>query len=132
MQPTKPIVVKQGVVAGQIGQNLDRVNAIAPETIGVGEIYMALVTVPPGARAIPHAHENTHTSIYVLSGTVKTYYGEKLEEVCETSAGDFLYIPPGVIHCAVNETDQPGQAVIARTPANEIVTEYPDIPLPGN
>ena len=56
--------------------------------------------------------------------------GERLEEVCETSAGDFLYIPPGLIHCAVNETAEPAVGVIARTPANEIITEY-KISLPA-
>jgi uncharacterized RmlC-like cupin family protein len=130
MNSEKPVVIKQGVVQGQIGQNLDRVSAIAPEITGSGELYMALVTVPPGARAVPHAHQNTHTAIYVISGTVKTYYGEKLEEVCETSAGDFLYIPPGLIHCAVNDSAEPGIAVVSRTPADEIVTEY-NIPLPN-
>jgi uncharacterized RmlC-like cupin family protein len=129
MDQKKPVVIKKGDVDSKRGQNLDRINAVAPEVTGAGEIYMALVTVPAGARAVPHAHENTHTSIYVISGTVKTYYGEKLEEVCETSAGDFLYIPPGLIHCAVNDTAEPAVGVIARTPAAEIITEY-NIPLP--
>lgn len=129
MTQKKCVVVKQGGIGSQVGQNLSRINALAPETTGTDDIYMALVTVPAGARAIPHTHENTHTTIYVISGTVKTYYGESLEESCETTAGDFLYIPPGLIHCAANETAEPAVGVVARTPANEIVTEY-DIPLP--
>jgi uncharacterized RmlC-like cupin family protein len=129
MDQKKPVVIKKGGVDSKMGQNLDRISAVAPESTGAGEIYMALVTVPPGARAVPHAHENTHTSIYVVSGTVKTYYGERLEEVCETSAGDFLYIPPGLIHCAVNDTTEPAVGVVARTPAHEIITEY-NIPVP--
>ena len=128
MTAKKCVVVKQGAVEGQVGQNMNRINALSPETTGTPDIYMALVNIPAGARAIPHAHQNTHTTIYVISGIVKTYYGERLEEVCETSAGDFLYIPPGLIHCAVNETAEPAVGVIARTPANEIITEY-EIPL---
>jgi uncharacterized RmlC-like cupin family protein len=130
MTGKKCIAVKQGAAEGQVGQNLERVNALSPETTGTPDIYMALVNIPPGAKAVPHAHQNTHTTIYVISGTVKTYYGERLEEVCETSAGDFLYIPPGLIHCAANETAEPAVGVIARTPANEIITEY-EISLPA-
>ena len=46
---------------------------------GASAIHMQLLTVPPGARANAHKHEAHETAIYVLSGEVGMYYGEKLE-----------------------------------------------------
>lgn len=39
------------------------------------------------------------------------------------------YIPPNVIHAAVNDTLEPVIGLIARTPADETVTEYDIRPM---
>ncbi len=37
---------------------------------------MHILTMPPGARAKAHLHENHETAIYMLSGKVDTWYGD--------------------------------------------------------
>ena len=76
---------------------------------------MHLVVIPPGARAEPHIHRGYETGIYVLEGRVETRYGLQLESSVISEAGDFLFIPPGVPHEAINlSTTAPARAVVAR------------------
>jgi uncharacterized RmlC-like cupin family protein len=81
---------------------------------------MHLVVVPPGAAAEPHFHDGYETAIYQLEGLVETRYGPGLEQSVVTQAGDFIFVPPGVPHQAVNlsETER-AVAIIARNDASE-------------
>jgi len=63
---------------------------------------MHLVAVPPGAAAEPHYHDGFETAIYQLEGRVETRYGDRLERSVISEAGDFLFIPPGQPHEAIN------------------------------
>ena len=81
---------------------------------------MHLVVVPPGAAAEPHYHDGYETAIYQLEGRVETRYGEGLERSVVTEAGDFLFVPPGVPHQAVNlSATERAVALIARNDAGE-------------
>jgi uncharacterized RmlC-like cupin family protein len=93
---------------------------ISEATAGATGLCLNLVVVPPGARAEPHYHDGYETAIYQLSGRVETRYGPRLEESVVTEAGDFLFIPAGVPHQAVNLSDtEPASAIVARNDPNE-------------
>jgi uncharacterized RmlC-like cupin family protein len=100
-------------------QGLTYFCGIASETVGSKGICMHLLTIPPGARAKAHLHENHETAIYILSGESVTLYGDRLEHCTHSRAGDLVYIPAGVPHLPINLSDQPTSAVIARTDPNE-------------
>jgi uncharacterized RmlC-like cupin family protein len=56
----------------------------------------------------------------VLDGTADFWYGDDLREHDRLSAGDFVYIPPGVPHLPVNASDsESARALVARTDPNE-------------
>jgi len=94
--------------------------AISAETAGASAIHMQLLTVPPGGRAKAHKHEAHETALYVLSGEVGMYYGERLENHMATRAGDFVYIPANVPHLPYNMSEtEPATAVVSRTDPNE-------------
>jgi uncharacterized RmlC-like cupin family protein len=76
---------------------------------------MHIVVIPPGARAEPHKHLGYETGIYVLEGRVCTRWGSALEHEVVSEAGDFLFVPPGVPHEAINlSATEPARAVVAR------------------
>ena len=94
--------------------------AISAETVGASAIHMQLLTVPPGARAKAHKHEAHETALYVLSGEVGMYYGDKLENHMTTRAGDFVYIPANTPHLPYNMSEtEPATAIVSRTDPNE-------------
>lgn len=116
-------------------QGLDYRTGISAETTGARGICMHTLTMPPGARAKPHLHENHETAIYVLSGEAGMWFGEKLSEHVVTRAGDYLYIPAGVPHLPYNASaTETCVAVLARTDPNEqeSVMLRPDLIDPGN
>ena len=107
----EPFVGKQGFTYAA---------AISAETAAASAIHMQLLSVPPGARAHAHKHEAHETAIYVLSGEVGMYYGDKLENHMVTRAGEFVYIPADTPHLPYNMSQtEPATAVISRTDPNE-------------
>jgi uncharacterized RmlC-like cupin family protein len=101
-------------------QHLDYFLGVSGDTCGSTGLAMHLVVVPPGGAAEPHYHDGYETAIYQLEGLVETRYGEGLERSVITEAGDFLFVPPGVPHQAVNlSPTEPAVALIARNDARE-------------
>lgn len=101
-------------------QRLPYFLGVSADTTDARGLSMHMVVIPPGARAQPHIHVGYETAIYVLQGKVETRYGEKLEESVISEAGDFLFVPPGVPHEAINlSSTEPARAIVARNDANE-------------
>lgn len=111
-------------------QRLPYFIGVSAATAGATGLSMHMVVIPPGARADPHMHEGYETAIYVLEGRVETRYGDRLDQSVVSEAGDFLFIPPGVPHEAINLSDtEPARAIVARNDANEqerVVPYHPD------
>lgn len=112
-------------------QRLPYFVGISGATVGATDLSMHLVVIPPGARAEPHVHMGYETGIYVLEGTVLTRWGKSLEHEVISRPGDFLFVPPGVPHEAVNlSATEPARAVVARNhPAEQdLVAPHPPSP----
>ena len=96
-------------------QRLPYFIGISGQTVNATGLSMHLVVIPPGARAEPHIHVGYETGIYVLEGTVCTRWGPALENEVVSHAGDFLFVPPGIPHEAINlSATEPARAVVAR------------------
>ena len=123
-------VVRPGPAATE-RQHLDYFLGVSGDTCGATGLAMHLVVVPPGAAAEPHYHDGYETAIYQLEGRVETRYGETLDRSVVTEAGDFLFVPPGVPHQAVNlsETER-AVALVARNDAGEQERVVPYAPSP--
>jgi mannose-6-phosphate isomerase-like protein (cupin superfamily) len=84
-----------------------------PSYWGPGDRYTFLVTgaqsdgayfimealVPPEGGPPPHIHHREQESFYVLEGTLEIRMGDR---VVQASAGDFVHIPCGMVHCFHN------------------------------
>ena len=109
-------------------QRLPYFVGVSGASVGATGLSMHLVVIPPGARADPHAHRGYETAIYVLEGRVETRWGEGLAESVVSGPGEFLFIPPGVPHEAINcSATEPARAIVARNdPAEQDnVVPYP-------
>jgi uncharacterized RmlC-like cupin family protein len=117
MEPTLSTEVRSVRPSREIltRQRLTYFVGISGETVGSYGLSMHLVVIPPGARAEPHSHRGYETAIYVLEGRVETRYGPRLESTVVSEAGDFLFIPPGVPHEALNlSATEPARAIVSR------------------
>jgi uncharacterized RmlC-like cupin family protein len=66
---------------------------ISAESVGARHIHMQIVTIPPGARAKAHKHENHETAIYALRGESHVWHGQNLEHHSVVRPGDFFLNP---------------------------------------
>ena len=116
MDTTEPKV--QGLRPGHevmTRQRLPYFIGISGKTVDSTGLSMHLVVIPAGANAEAHIHVGYETGIYVLEGRVLTRWGSKLENEVVSEAGDFLFVPPGVPHEAVNlSSTEAARAVVAR------------------
>ncbi|HET9765042.1 MAG TPA: cupin domain-containing protein [Casimicrobiaceae bacterium] len=115
-------------------QRLPYFVGISGQTVNATGLSMHIVVIPPGARAEPHIHVGYETGIYVLEGTVCTRWGAHLEHEVVSRPGEFLFVPPGVPHEAINlSATEPARAVVARNdPAEQDKVQpfVPDAPVP--
>ncbi len=103
---------------------------VSSATAGASGLCLQLASLPPGARARAHQHDEHESAAYVIEGEMLLWFGVRLEHKLVARPGDFVYIPSGVPHLVLNGSDsEPAVAVLARTDANEQedVTELPEL-----
>ncbi len=114
-------------------QRLPYFVGISGQTVEAKGLSMHLVVIPPGGRAEPHVHLGYETGIYVLEGTVCTRWGTRLEHEVVSRPGEFLFVPPGVPHEAINlSATEPARAVVARNDPAEQDKVQPYRPGPDD
>ena len=122
----------QGVTPGEAVMTVQRLPyfiGISGRTVNAKALSMHLLVIPPGARAEPHSHVGYETGIYVLEGTVRTRWGRNLEHDVVSRPGEFLFVPPGVPHEAINlSATEPARAVVARNDPEEQDKVQPYVP----
>ena len=101
-------------------QGLDYIPGVSAETVGARALWLGSVTLPPGGRTRAHIHERHESAFCMVSGDeVELWTGEDLQQRDVAHAGDYLYIPAGVPHVAVNRSETPAFFVGARTDPHE-------------
>ena len=100
--------------------NIQYKQGMSAKNVESTRLSMNLATIPPGGVAYAHIHDGFDLMLYILEGNVRHEYGHKLTKTLENSAGDFIYIKPGVPHEVFNMSDtDPVVAMVARSSANE-------------
>ena len=93
---------------------------LSEKNVGAKQLSMNVATIPPGGVAAAHVHVGFEVMLYILEGRVRHEYGPRLEHVVENTAGDFIFIEPGVPHEVFNVSKtEPVVAVVARSDASE-------------
>ena len=90
------------------------------KNVGAQHLSMNVAMIPPGGVAGAHIHVDFEVMLYILEGRVRHDYGEGLVHQVEHTAGDFIFIEPGVPHEVFNVSQtEPVVAVVARSSADE-------------
>lgn len=91
---------------------------VSSETTGATSLFLGLITLAPGQRTRAHVHEHHESAHYMLSGEeVELWTGPSLQCRDVVRPGEFLYIPAGLPHVAVNRGRSPAVFVGARNDA---------------
>ena len=128
-----PRVQNDGVIIRSRGEDSRRSVGDQPGVSGPSSgkpaLRLHLVMIPPGTRSQPHFHADGDAAVYVVSGEADVWHGPGLGKRAAVRAGDFIYVPPGTPHLAVNRGEVTSIAVVARTDpadkADDVVIELP-------
>ncbi|HEV3382899.1 MAG TPA: cupin domain-containing protein [Trebonia sp.] len=128
--PTRPDLSTRGdCVIIRSSEGRDTASGITGKTAGSQALRLHLVMIPPETRGMPHFHADHESAIYTVSGETEIWHGEGLVKRTVMRAGDFMYVPPGTPHLAVNRSDVMTIAVTASTDPEEredvVVVELP-------
>ncbi len=107
---------------------MTRYPGVAASTVGSKNLWMGYVTTEPGARSGAHHHGDCESAIYMIRGRVRLRFGERLEKSVEAGPGDFIYVPPRLIHQEITLSGgEPLESIVVRDSQENIVVNV-DLP----
>ncbi len=96
-----------------------REEAISERLTGARKVWTGYVELDPGEISAAHHHGDAESSIYLIAGHARfvteggTY---------EADAGDFVFVPPHVVHVEVNRSaSEPIRMVVSRSTQQALV-----------
>lgn len=126
--PSRPHSGRGGCVVirsseSETAPGVSAVTAVSPA------LRLNLAMIPPGTRGMPHFHADHQSALYTVSGETEIWHGDGLLHRTVMRAGDFMYVPPGTPHLAVNRSGVMTISVVASTDPEEgesvVVVELP-------
>ena len=106
---------------------------LSDRTVGARVLSMNVARLPPGGSIEPHVHDGYEVGLYVLAGHLEHRFGPGLTERLVNTAGDFIFVEPGVPHAARNLSEtEPVVVVVARTTPDEWARVIPYDPDAGD
>jgi uncharacterized RmlC-like cupin family protein len=101
-------------------QGLVYVPGVSAETFGTRGLWLGTVVLAAGGRTKSHVHTEHESALYMATGEqVEVWTGDRLGHCEQMHPGDYLYVPPGLLHVAVNRTRVDALFVVARTDPHE-------------
>ena len=108
-----------------------RTAGVSAATTGASGVWMGEFTNEPGFRSGAHHHGDVESAIYVLEGTIRFRWGERLQHSAEASAGDFIFVPAQLVHQEINASStERVVAILARGGPENVVVNV-DLPEAG-
>ncbi|HYM14824.1 MAG TPA: cupin domain-containing protein, partial [Dehalococcoidia bacterium] len=105
-----------------------RTAGVSVATCGSSGIWMGENVMEPGFRSGAHHHGPIETAIYVLSGSVRMRWGDRLEHSAEAVAGDYIFVPAHLVHQEINTSGSArAVGIIARGGQENLVVNV-DLP----
>ena len=90
---------------------------------------MGYSLLQPGLVTGAHHHGDSETALFVLSGRGRWWVGENLDQAREAGPGDFVFIPPSVVHYEENcSAEEAVEMIVARSTQEAIVVNLDDGP----
>jgi uncharacterized RmlC-like cupin family protein len=112
-------VIHGAGTAAEAEQGSVYASGISAETTGAVGLWFGTISLPPGRRTSAHFHAAHETALYMTSGVeIDLYTGAHLERCQSVRPGDYIFIPAGLPHVAVNRSDVAAVFMGARTDPN--------------
>ena len=101
---------------------MQRAAGVAASTVGAEQLWLGHVTMAPGMVSGAHHHGAVESAIYIISGRARFRFGQRLEREIEAGPGDFVFVPPKVVHQELNMDDNtPVEMIVGRSGQENVV-----------
>ncbi len=107
---------------------MERAEGCGAATTGASKLWVGHVHVGEGVRSGPHHHGEVESAIYIISGRARFRYGDRLEHTIEAAAGDFVFVPPYLVHQEINASDDMAVDMVVSRSSQENVVVNVDLP----
>ena len=95
---------------------------VAGSTVGAQKLWLGHVTMAPGVKSGAHHHGPVESALYILSGRARFRSGPRLEQAFAAGPGDFVFVPPKVVHQELNMDDNtPVEMIVGRSGQENVV-----------
>jgi uncharacterized RmlC-like cupin family protein len=97
------IIRSKDTLGNEVCPNFKVDSGINSKTVVNPRMAMAHVTLSPGERNQFHYHVKCDAGNYILKGNLRYSFGPEFQrKVFDVGPGDFIYVPRGEIHSAMN------------------------------
>ncbi|MBI4328391.1 MAG: cupin domain-containing protein [Chloroflexi bacterium] len=107
---------------------MNRYAGIAAQTVGAQNLWVGFVTLAPSVRSGAHHHGDAESGIYMIKGHARFRFGALLDRSIEAGPGDFVHVPPRIIHQEINLSGSDGIEMIVVRDHQENVVVNLDLP----
>jgi uncharacterized RmlC-like cupin family protein len=94
---------------------------VREEALAAEGLWAGLARTDAGMVSGWHHHGEHDSVIYVLTGVLRMESGPDGHDVVEAQPGDFVHVPPGVIHRESNPSEEEGRVVVVRAGTGPVV-----------
>ncbi|MBY3053140.1 cupin domain-containing protein [Rhizobium laguerreae] len=105
-------------------------SGVSAQSVGSSMLWLGMISLPAGRRTKAHRHEGHETALLMTAGQeIEIWSGPELERCELVHVGDYLFIPSGIPHVAVNRSTESAEFLGARNDpaANESVVLMPEL-----
>ncbi|MBX4955076.1 cupin domain-containing protein [Rhizobium lentis] len=105
-------------------------SGVSAQSVGSSMLWLGAISLPAGRRTSAHRHKGHETALLMTAGQeIEIWSGAALERCEMIRPGDYLFIPAGVPHVAVNRSTEDAEFLGARNDpaANESVVLMPEL-----
>jgi uncharacterized RmlC-like cupin family protein len=100
--------------------------AVSERLVGAKKLWVGYVELDEGMVSAVHHHGEAESVIFIISGVARFLSGPSLDHVHDASAGDFIWVPPHVVHVEMNaSSDEIVRSVVARSTQETLVFNVP-------
>ena len=100
--------------------------AVSQDTVGAKKVWAGYAELPPGLVSAAHHHGEAESVIYIVSGRARFFWGDGLEHSANAGPGDFIWVPPHLIHVEMNASETESvRTIVSRSTQETLVFNVP-------
>lgn len=92
--------------------------AISRALVGAERVWAGYVELAPSMTSAAHHHGEAESAIYIISGHARFFVDGATHDA---GPGDFVWVPPHVVHVEANVGTEPVRMVVARSTQETLV-----------